>query len=61
MYAEDDELFSPAGMHDADRELTEHFHYGPGSYEGVWLPGRHRFDAGMQRLVGDFLAKALYT
>jgi dienelactone hydrolase len=61
VYAEDDELFSPSGMHDADRELTEHFHYGPGSYEGVFLPGRHRFDAGMQRLVGDFLTKALYT
>ncbi|MFI7067367.1 hypothetical protein ACIBL3_40685 [Kribbella sp. NPDC050124] len=56
VYAEDDNLFPPQGMLAADRELTEHFHYGPGTYQAHFLPGPHRFDREMQQAVGNFFA-----
>lgn len=59
LYAEDDLLFDPQGMLTADRELTEHFHYGPGTYTGTFLPGPHRFDAEMQDMVKNFLLSSL--
>ncbi|TCO43655.1 hypothetical protein EV646_112233 [Kribbella antiqua] len=59
LYAEDDELFPPQGMLTADRELTEHFHYGPGTYQSIFLPGPHRFDTEMQDLVKTFFESSL--
>lgn len=59
VYAEDDPLFSPRGMRDADRELAERFGYGKGSYQGVFRRGPHRFDAEMQRTVGRFFEDRL--
>lgn len=59
VYAEDDLLFPPQGMVAADRELTEHFHYGPGTYQGLFLPGAHRFDIEMQDAVTTFFADHL--
>ena len=59
VYAEDDLLFPPQGMLDADRELTEHFHYGPGTYQSLVLPGAHRFDREMQNAVSSFFANLL--
>lgn len=59
VYAEDDNLFPPQGMLAADRELTEHFHYGPGTYQALFLPGPHRFDREMQNAVKDFLLSSL--
>jgi dienelactone hydrolase len=59
VYAEDDILFPPQGMVTADRELTEHFHYGPGTYQSLFLPGPHRFDRQMQDAVANFFAGRL--
>jgi hypothetical protein len=59
IYAEDDNLFPPQGMLTADRELTEHFHYGPGTYQALFLPGPHRFDHEMQTAVKNFFANHL--
>ena len=59
VYAEDDALFPPQGMLAADRELTEHFHYGPATYQGLFLPGPHRFDREMQDAVEHFLLSSL--
>jgi dienelactone hydrolase len=59
VYAEDDALFPPQGMLAADRELTEHFHYGPGTYQPLFLPGPHRFDTEMQDAVRNFFAHHL--
>ncbi|WP_202876166.1 hypothetical protein [Kribbella sp. VKM Ac-2566] len=57
--AEDDELFPSRGMVAADRELTELFLDGPGSYTGTFLPGPHRFDREMQDLVKNFFTERL--
>ncbi|GAB2677798.1 dienelactone hydrolase family protein [Kribbella swartbergensis] len=59
VYAQDDELFPPQGMLAADRELTEHFHYGPGTYTALFLPGPHRFDTEMQQAAENFFAHRL--
>ena len=59
VYAEDDELFSPQGMHDAHEQLTELFDAGPGTYQGTFLPGPHRFDAEMQEIVKQFFRSTL--
>ncbi|WP_433165330.1 hypothetical protein [Kribbella sp. CA-247076] len=59
VYAEDDHLFLPDGMRAADRELTERFRHGPGSYRSLVLPGPHRFDREMQDAVGNFFAEVL--
>jgi dienelactone hydrolase len=61
VYAEDDLLFPAQGMRAADRELTEHFHYGPGSYQALFLPGPHRFDIQMQDAVKDFFDATLLS
>ncbi|MEU4290050.1 hypothetical protein AB0E63_17665 [Kribbella sp. NPDC026596] len=61
VYAEDDELFSPQGMRDADRQLTDYFNSGPGTYQGTFLPGPHRFDGQMQEIVEHFFSSALRT
>jgi len=61
VYAEDDLLFPPQGMLAADRELTEHFHYGPGTYQSLFLPGPHRFDREMQDAVKSFFANNLLS
>jgi hypothetical protein len=53
------DLFPPQGMLAADRELTEHFHYGPVTYQGLFLPGSHRFDREMQDAVKSFLLSSL--
>jgi dienelactone hydrolase len=61
VYAEDDELFSPQGMQDAHALLTERFQQASGTYRSAFLPGGHRFDVEMQRIVEDFFRTALYT
>ncbi|WP_328993621.1 dienelactone hydrolase family protein [Kribbella sp. NBC_01245] len=59
LYAEDDELFPPQGMADADALLRRHFEGAVGSYRGVMLPGPHRFDRAMQDLAAAFLTDTL--
>jgi hypothetical protein len=51
----------PQGMLAADRELTEHFHYGPGIYQSLFLPGPHRFDIEVQNAVKSFFANNLLS
>jgi dienelactone hydrolase len=60
VYAEGDELFSPQGMHDAHDQLTTLFHSTPGTYQGTFLPGPHRFDGQMQDIVEHFFRSALH-
>lgn len=59
VYADDDELFTLQGMRDAHRDLTERFRDSPGTYQGAFLPGPHRFDAEMQDAVVSFFRNTL--
>lgn len=59
VYAEHDGLFTPQGMRDAHRQLTEQFHRTPGTYQGTFLPGPHRFDTEMQKEVKNFFRNRL--
>ena len=61
LYAADDALFPPEGMARADTVLKERFAWAPGHYQGVTVPGPHRFDGPMQDLAVDFLAGSLST
>jgi len=59
LYDEDDELFTPKGMHDADERLRRI--YGkmgaPELYSGHFFPGPHKFDAEMQEAAFAFYDK----
>jgi hypothetical protein len=49
-YDEEDPLFSPEGMRDADAQLRAAFAQAgvPGNYRGQFYPGPHKFDVPMQ-------------
>ena len=57
-YAEDDELFSRAGMVAAHDQL-QRLHAGTTRYRGSFSAGGHGFDAAMQEEAWAFLADAL--
>ena len=59
LYAADDALFPPAGMTRADAVLRQRFAEAVGTYEGVTVPGPHRFDGPMQERAVHFLTASL--
>lgn len=59
LYAADDALFPPDGMARADTVLRERFDSTPGTYQGITVPGPHRFDGPMQERAARFLAASL--
>lgn len=59
LYAADDALFPPEGMARADAMLEERFASAPGRYQGITVPGPHRFDAPMQAQAATFLTASL--
>jgi dienelactone hydrolase len=61
LYAADDALFPPDGMARADAVLRERFAEAAGTYEGITVPGPHRFDGPMQDQAIRFLTGALST
>jgi dienelactone hydrolase len=60
-YDLDDELFSPKGMHDADRRLRSLYESAgnPGGYTGQFYAGPHKFDRAMQDAAFAWLSSAL--
>lgn len=55
VYCEQDDLFPIEGMKAADSRLAELFAGGPGTYEGVFVPGPHGVSRATHELVADFL------
>ncbi|NSW52618.1 MAG: acetylesterase [Anaerolineae bacterium] len=60
-YDNEDDLFTPAGMHAADQRLAAHYaHVGhPGAYTGEFYPGPHKFDLAMQASAFAWLKRQL--
>lgn len=59
LYAADDALFPPEGMRRADAVLRKRFAEAVGTYQGITVPGPHRFDGPMQESAFYFLTAAL--
>lgn len=62
-YDNEDPLFTPQGMHAADRRLAAHYaHAGcPAAYTGEFYPGPHKFDLEMQSRAFAWLKQHLTT
>ena len=60
-YDREDGLFTPEGMEAAHRRLAAHYESvgQPGSYEGQFYPGPHKFDREMQSAAFAWLARQL--
>jgi dienelactone hydrolase len=60
-YALDDALFTPAGMHAADKRIAAHYRAvgAAKEYLGEFYPGPHRFDSRMQRDAFTWLKRQL--
>lgn len=59
LYAADDTLFPPEGMRRADDLLRTRFADAMGTYQGITVPGPHRFDGPMQEEAIGFLVSSL--
>jgi dienelactone hydrolase len=60
-YDEEDDLFTPKGMRDADERLKAHFAAvgQPEAYCGQFYPGPHKFDLEMQAAAFSWLRQTL--
>ena len=60
-YDNEDDLFTPAGMHAAHDRLAEHYASAgqPAAYTGQFYPGPHKFDLEMQAAAFGWLKKQL--
>jgi predicted esterase len=58
-YAEEDDLFPPAGMVAAHEHLVRRHAGTPARYRGSFHPGGHAFDGAMQDEAWTFLSEAL--